>query len=250
MLLLDNISFSYPHQKCLIEHMDLKIKKGESVGLVGCNGAGKSTLLALICGLQLPKSGVISFDGITLKKDTLAEIRKNIGLVFQNPDDQLFMPSVYEDVVFGPRNYGCTEEKADQYACEAMERMGILHLKNCAPYNLSGGEKRSAAIATVLSMQPKMLLFDEPTAFLDPGAVRNFEETLRSLDLSYVIASHDLDFILNVCSRVLVMKNGAFVADGKAEEILQDENLLTDVGLELPISFRRCKKCSYDFSLI
>ena len=180
-----------------------------------------------------------------LKKETLPEIRKKVGLVFQNPDDQLFMPNILEDVAFGPKNYGMQEKEAKAKAMETLKRMEIASLAERPPYRLSGGEKRSAAIATVLAMDPSVILFDEPSAFLDPRAARNFEKTVIQLPVTYIIASHDLDLILRTCTRVLIMKKGVVLADGKPNQLLNDEKLLADVNLELPESYRRCRECPY-----
>lgn len=247
MLKLNQVSFSYPNGSTIIKDINLHISPGEKVGLVGCNGAGKSTLLSLICGINLPTRGEIQVGGISLKKETLPEIRKAVGMVFQNPDDQLFMPNILEDVAFGPKNYGLSEAEAKEKAKNALETMGILHLGERPPYRLSGGEKRSAAIATVLAMEPSVILFDEPSAFLDPRATKNFEIMVNHLDMAYVIASHDLDLILNTCQRVIIMSEGTIVADGDPEQLFKDETLLIDAGLELPTSFCRCKACCYEY---
>ena len=245
MITLKNVSFSYPNSEPVLNRFDLHIEKSEKVGLVGCNGAGKSTLLSLICGIHLPEEGTIRIDDTMLKKETLPEIRKKVGLVFQNPDDQLFMPNILEDVAFGPKNYGMQEKEAKAKAMETLKRMEIASLAERPPYRLSGGEKRSAAIATVLAMDPSVILFDEPSAFLDPRAARNFEKTVIQLPVTYIIASHDLDLSRRTCTRVLIMKKGVVLADGKPNQLLNDEKLLADVNLELPESYRRCRECPY-----
>ncbi|MDO4541935.1 MAG: ABC transporter ATP-binding protein [Bacillota bacterium] len=247
MLELNNISFSYPSGTNVIKKLSLSVASGESVGLVGCNGAGKSTLLSLICGLNFVDQGEIIVNNIAVKKETLPEIRKAVGMVFQNPDDQLFMPNILEDVMFGPCNYGLNPDLAREKAEKALDAMSIPDLAERPPYRLSGGERRSAAIATVMVMEPSLILLDEPTAFLDPRSVKNFEAMVNKLDIAYLIASHDLDLILNTCRRVIIMDNGSIVADGEPELLLKDEKLLFEAGLELPASFYRCKTCMHQY---
>ncbi len=245
MISIEHLNFSYPHSKPVLRDINLKWEDTERIGLCGCNGAGKSTLLSLLAGINLPNSGSVTINDIELKKENLNKIRKAMGLVFQNPDDQLFMPNVLEDVAFGPKNYGMSEEDAKAKAMEALTQMGIADLAERPPYRLSGGEKRSAAIASILSMEPSFILFDEPSAFLDPGAKKNFEETVNRLSVGYLIASHDLDVILRTCDRVLVLNKGTVIADGDPNVLLHDEDTLNKAGLQLPESFLRCANCEY-----
>ena len=246
MIELKDVSFAYPNCEPVLDGLSLNIDTGEHIGLVGCNGAGKSTLLSLLSGINLPAGGSVSVNGHQVIKDNLTEIRRTVGMVFQNPDDQLFMPNILEDVMFGPKNYGLSQEEAKAKAEEALERMGVLHLKDRPPYKCSGGEKRSCAIATVLAMDPSYILFDEPSAFLDPKATSNFEKTVNKLDVGYIIASHDLDLILRTCKRVLIMHKGKIIADGNPDKLLRDEELLDKAGLELPASYSNCKYCPHN----
>ena len=164
-------------------------------------------------------------------------------MVFQNPDDQLFMTSVYEDVAFGPRNYKLQEEEVDLRVKEALELVGISHLYNRAPFKLSGGEKRCAAIATVLSMKPDILIMDEPTSALDPKSRRNLINILNSFKHTKIITSHDLDMVLDTCKRIIVVNDGKVIADGSVDKILTDRELLESCGLEVPLSMQRCLRC-------
>ncbi len=245
MLRLEHVRFAYPNSEPIIKDLSLAVAPRERVGLVGCNGAGKSTLLSILCGINLPTAGTVVIDGTELGKGTLPRIRKTVGMVFQNPDDQLFMPNVLEDVAFGPKNYGLSEAEAKEKAMTALKRMGIEALADRPPYRLSGGETRSAAIASILSMDPSFILFDEPSAFLDPGAKKNFEATVHGLDVGFLIASHDLDVILRTCERVLILKKGDLIADGDPNVLLKDESILAEAGLELPESYRYCRECPH-----
>lgn len=242
---VSNIYFSYPDGHKAIEDISFKIQIGESVGLIGHNGAGKSTLLSLLVGLNDLKSGQIKvFDDI-LNKKNLIKIRKQIGFLFQDPDDQLFMTTVYDDVAFGPRNYNISDEEVKKKVEDALRTVGIYHLKDKAPYKLSGGEKRLVSIASILSLEPEILLMDEPTTALDPKSRRRFINLINNLSQTKLIASHDLDMILETCTRVLVMKNGKIIKDGKTEDILFDNQLLESCDLELPLSIQKCQNCKY-----
>lgn len=243
MIEISHVSFQYPNGKEALHDINFTIKDGQAVGLVGCNGAGKSTLLSLLCGINLVSAGEIKINDVVIKKDTLKTIRRDVGMVFQNPDEQLFMPNIGEDIAFGPRNYGLSEEEVEKRVRNALEKLEIGDLRDRPPYRLSGGEKRSAAIATVIAMEPSFILFDEPTAFLDPKATKTFQRIALELSTPFLIASHDLDVILNICDRVIILKNGEIVADGEPYDLLCDETLMYRAGLELPVSFSRCKHC-------
>ncbi|MEZ0537859.1 energy-coupling factor ABC transporter ATP-binding protein [Caldicellulosiruptoraceae bacterium PP1] len=241
---VSNIFFTYPDGHKAIDDISFEIQKGESVGLIGHNGAGKSTLLSLLVGLNDLKDGQIKIFDDILNKQSLIKIRKQIGFLFQDPDDQLFMTTVYDDVAFGPVNYGFSEDEVDKKVQDALKTVGIYHLKDKAPYKLSGGEKRLAAIASILSLEPQILLMDEPTTALDPKSRRRFINIINNLPQTKLIASHDLDMILETCSRVLVMRNGKIIKDGKTEEILYDKQLLESCDLELPLSIQKCQNCN------
>ena len=222
MLEIKNLNYSYPDGKKALKDINIKIYDNETIGIVGANGAGKSTLIKTIVGIFLTDQGEIIVDGEKVTKKTLNSIRKKVGVVFQNPDDQLFMNKVYDDIAFGPRNYKLTEEKVKEKVEKVMKELNIEKLKDRSPNNLSGGEKRKVAIATVLSMEPSIILFDEPTSFLDPKGKRILIETLKGINTTKIIATHDLDMVKDNCKRVIVFKEGQVVADGKPKEILNN----------------------------
>ncbi len=234
MIELQNVSFAYEAEKPVLRDVSFRIGDGEAVGLIGANGAGKSTVMKLMLGL-LSGEGTILVDGIPVEKRTLAQIRRKLGFVLQNSDDQMFMPTVYEDMIFAPLNYGLSREEAERRADAALERLGLQALKHRHNHRLSGGEKRMAAIATILAMEPDAVLMDEPSAALDPRNRRLVIDTIRELDKTRFIASHDLDMILDTCSRVVLLSGGTVAADGPAREILRDKKLLEENGLELPL---------------
>jgi len=230
MLSVKDVSVAYADGKQAVHRMSFQIAPRECVALIGANGAGKTTALLAMVGVLAATAGEIAVDGLALNKKNKADFRTRVGFVFQNPDDQLFMPSVFEDVAFGPRSFGCREDEVKARVHAVLERLNIRHLGNRSPQKLSGGEKRLAAIATVLSMEPDYLLFDEPTAFLDPRARRNLQKIIAQLPQGKLIATHDLSFAAVVCSRVLILKDGEGVADGGID-CLKDEGLLEAAGL-------------------
>jgi len=238
-----DLTFSYPDGTPALDSVTFEITHGESVAIVGANGAGKSTLLMHLNGFLWPTSGTVEIGDIPVTKGTLDGIRKTVGMVFQDPDDQLFMPTVYEDVAFGPVNLGLPAEEIDVRVTSALERVDILKLKDRPPYRLSGGEKRAAAIATVLAMWPNVLVMDEPTSNLDPRARRRLIELLGTFEHTKMIATHDLDLALELCDRTIVMSDGRIVADGPTREIFGDDGLLDAAGLERPLSMRVCPVC-------
>ena len=228
MLNIHEITVTYPDKTKAIDSVTFSLGKSENIALIGENGAGKTTLLLTIVGIIEPLNGTISVCDTALNKKNVKEIRKKIGLVFQNPDDQLFMPRIYDDVAFGCRNYGLTESEVIVEATLAL--LGISHLRCRSSLNLSGGEKRMAAIATVLAMEPSILMFDEPTAFLDPKAKRMLAGVLRELNHPKIIATHDMAFAAEVCNRVIILKDGRIAADG-GMSILEDKAFLQKCGL-------------------
>ena len=238
-----NLHFSYPDGQVAVKNMSFTIHHGEAVGIIGANGAGKSTLLMLLMGVLFPKEGEVLVGDVHVTKKTLPMIRQRLGMVFQDPEDQLFMTTVYDDVAFGPRNYKLDEREVESRVLEALEMVGIPHLKDRAPFKISGGEKRAAAIASVLSMHPDVLIMDEPTAALDPKARRKLISLLKSFEHTKLITSHDLDMVLETCTRVIVIKNGEIVADGASDKILTDAELLDSCGLEIPLSLQKCPIC-------
>lgn len=238
-----NVYFSYPDGHEAVKNVSFTIHHGESVGIIGANGAGKSTLLMLMMGLIFPDSGEVLVGDVHVTKKTLPMIRQRLGMVFQDPNDQLFMTTVYDDVAFGPRNYKLDEKEVECRVASALDLVGISHLKDRAPFKLSGGEKRAASIACVLSMQPDVLIMDEPTSGLDQKSRRRVINFLKSFEHTKIITSHDLDMVFDTCKRIIVIKEGKISADGTAAEILTNIELLDSCGLELPLSFQNCPVC-------
>ncbi|MBO5573867.1 MAG: energy-coupling factor ABC transporter ATP-binding protein [Clostridium sp.] len=240
MLEYEHVSFSYEPGKEILKDVTFRIGKGETVGLIGENGAGKSTVMKLALGL-LSGTGRVLAGGMEVRKENLAQIRKMTGFVLQNSDNQMFMPTVYEDMMFGPLNYMVSRKEAEEQVDEVLGRLGLSELKHRHNHKLSGGEKRMAAIATILAMQPEVILMDEPTSALDPYNRRLVINIIRELPQTKLISSHDLDMILDTCSRVILLSKGRVVCDGPAEEVLRDRELLEAHHLELPLSLSgRC----------
>lgn len=233
MLVFENVSYQYPGGHGL-KNVSFSIGAGEQVGLIGANGAGKSTLMKLALGLLTPTAGKIYVDGAELTAKNLPEVRKSLGYVLQDSDNQMFMPKVIDDMVFGPMNYGKSREQAEETAREITRDLGVEFLLERHNHRISGGEKRMAAIATILAMEPKVMLMDEPSAALDPKNRRRVINTLNRLPQTKLIASHDLDMILETCDRVLLLSHGTLLADGKAGQILRNREMLERCGLELP----------------
>lgn len=240
MIEFQNVSFSYGDVP-VVENLSFTIQKGETVGLIGANGAGKSTIMKLMLGL-LSGSGEIQVDGLPVCRDNLAEIRKKIGFVLQDSDNQMFMPTVYEDMIFGPRNYGLSKEETEKRVDTVLTQLGLQDLKHRHNHKISGGEKRMAAIATILAMEPEMILMDEPSTALDPVNRRTVINTINRLPQTKLIASHDLDMILDTCQRVILLSHGTIVADGDAETILRGKALLEANRMELPFCLQGYKK--------
>ena len=241
MIEFQNVSFSYGDVP-VVENLSFTIQKGETVGLIGANGAGKSTIMKLMLGL-LSGSGEIQVDGLPVCRDHLVEIRKKIGFVLQDSDNQMFMPTVYEDMIFGPRNYGLSKEETERRVDDVLKRLGLQALKYRHNHKISGGEKRMAAIATILAMEPEVILMDEPSTALDPVNRRMVINTIRQLPQTMLIASHDLDMILDTCQREILLSQGTIAADDDAERILRNRELLEANRMELPrcLQSPRCK---------
>lgn len=236
---LEDVSFEYEKSRKILDHISFTAHEHDSIGLVGANGVGKSTLLKLLVGLNLNYSGSIRVEEIPVEKDTLPKIRERIGYVFQDSDNQLFMPTVYEDIAFAPRNYGLSESEVQRRVLQALDAVHITFLKDKPIYKLSGGEKKLVSIATILSMTPDIILMDEPSIALDPKNRRNLIHILNQFDHLKIIASHDLDLILDTCNRTILLSNGRIAADGDTSAILTDRNLLEENGLELPLCLQR-----------
>lgn len=219
-LKFDNVSFSYPDNFEVLKNISFTIEHGEKVAILGNNGAGKSTLLMHMNGLLLPSKGEINIGGIKICKQTLPLVRQSVGMVFQNADDQLFMPTVYDDVAFGPLNMKLPPDVVDNQVKTALESVNAYHLKNRACHQLSGGQKRIVAIATVLSMQPNILVMDEPSANLDLTSRRNLINIIKSFTHTCVIATHDLDLAIELCDRAILMENGTIKDDSSTKDII------------------------------
>ena len=235
MIEFENVSFSYEDGRPVLQELSFSIARGESVGLIGANGAGKTTVMKILLGL-LPCQGRVLVDGLDVSRKNLSEVRRKLGFVLQNSDNQMFMPTVYDDMLFGPLNYGLSRQEAEARVDAVLEKLGLRELGHRYNHKISGGEKRMAAIATVLAMEPEAILIDEPTSALDPCNRRLVIRTIRQLPQTKVITSHDLDMILDACDRVILLSGGRIVADGPAEVILRDRALLEANRMELPLS--------------
>lgn len=227
----NNVSFRYANGVEALHNVSFHIGHGEKVALLGMNGAGKSTLLQLTDGLLLPSEGTVNVGGIPVTKKTLSHVRQAVGIVFQNPDDQLFMPTVEEDVAFGPMNMKLPREEVDQRVRKALEAVGCADLAKRSPMQLSGGQKRRVAIATVLSMEPSILVLDEPTSNLDWGARESVAKMIDNFMHTCLIASHDLALVKKICRRALVLAGGEIKADCSIEEAFGDDRILSFTGL-------------------
>ena len=231
---IENVSFAYEQGTEILSQITLHAAEGDSIGLIGANGVGKSTLLKLLVGLYLNFEGSIRIEDVPVEKSTLPLIRSRTGYVFQDSDSQLFMTTAYEDVAFAPRNYGLPENEVQKRVKQALCMADIEHLRDKQIYKMSGGEKKLVSIATILSMTPDIILMDEPSIALDPRNRRNLIRILNSFGHLKIIASHDLDLILDTCERTVLMSGGKIIRDGPTKEILTDKELLEANGLELP----------------
>ena len=238
---VEQVSFGYEKGRPILKDLSFHGAETDSIGLIGANGVGKSTFLKLLVGLNTEFEGSIRVEHIPVEKETLAQIRSKIGYVFQDSDSQLFLTTAYEDIAFAPRNYGLPEAEVDRRVEQALRLTGIEHLKEKQIYKMSGGEKKLVSIATILSMTPDIILMDEPSIALDPRNRRNLIRILNSFEHLKIIASHDLDLILDTCRRTVLMTDGRIVCDGPTEEILNDKELLEENGLELPLSLQRIR---------
>lgn len=236
---IKHLTFSYNQRNEILKDINIQAGENENIGLIGANGVGKSTLLKLLVGLQTDYQGDILLNGRSVKEEGPSEIRRQTGYVFQDSDSQLFMSTVYEDVAFAPRNYGYSEEEVKIRSMEALKKVDMEEQKDAQIYRMSGGQKKLVSIATILSMDPHIILLDEPSVALDPKNRRNLIHILKELNGLKIIASHDLDFIYDTCERTLLMADGEIIKDAETEDILKDRELLEHHGLELPLSFSR-----------
>jgi len=233
-----DLAFAYPDGTEALRGVSFRITHGECVAVIGGNGAGKSTLLQHLNGYLMPERGDVRVGDFSLTRETAPMVRRSVGMVFQDPDDQLFMPTVFDDVAFGPLNIGLSAGEVEERAMAALERVGMAHLRGRPPYKLSAGEKRAVAIATVLSGLPDVLVMDEPSSNLDPRGRRRLIELLRTFEHTRIIATHDLELVVEICPRVILLDHGQVMADGATVEILGDEALMLRHGLEKPHSLR------------
>jgi cobalt/nickel transport system ATP-binding protein len=238
---IKNLSYNYPDGTQALTNINLAIKANERVALIGANGSGKSTLQLHLNGIILPQEGEIIIGELPVKTEHLQKIRNFVGLVFQNPDNQLFMPTVWEDVAFGPMNLGLRDQALTDRVASSMMAVNIdpNQYGKRSTENLSGGEKKRVAIAGVLAMQPQVLVFDEPSAQLDPRSRRQLIELLQTLPLTQLIATHDLDMALELCDRTIILSKGEIVFDGSTEQALSDPDFLAMHALESPLCYSR-----------
>jgi cobalt/nickel transport system ATP-binding protein len=240
----EDVHYAYPDGTDGLSGVSFRITHGESVALVGANGAGKSTLLMHLNGCLSPTKGVVHVGDFPVTKKTAAAIRRTVGMVFQDSDDQLFMPTVFEDVAFGPMNLGLTGDELDAVVIGALRRVDAEHLKDRPPFKLSVGEKRRVAIAAVLAMSPDILVMDEPSSSLDPRSRRELIELLQTFEHTKIIATHDLDMAMELCPRAIVLGRGKVLADGPIREVFGDEDLMSRSRLEKPLSMQNCPRCN------
>lgn len=231
------LHYTYPDGHMALDGIDLDVAPGERVALLGPNGAGKTTLMLHLNGVLSASSGTIEIGGTALSRNTLRDIRRRVGLVFQDPDDQLFMPTLAQDVAFGPANFGVEGPALQERVRRALDVVSMTELADRSPAHMSGGQRRRAALATVLACEPDVLVLDEPSANLDPVARRELAETLAGLDATMLIVTHDLPYAAQLCDRAIVMDHGVVVADGPTADVLADAELLAAHRLELPWGF-------------
>jgi cobalt/nickel transport system ATP-binding protein len=240
---VEGLAYHYPDGTEALRGISFRVEPSEAVALVGANGAGKSTLLQHMNGTLLPGGGRLSIYGLPVTSANLRAVRQKVGMVFQDPDDQLFMPTVAEDVAFGPQNLGFSGEALEIRVKGALAAVEALALAPKPPYRLSAGEKRRVAIATALAMEPAVLVLDEPTAGLDPRSRRHLLRLLQVFEHTKLIATHDLDLVLDLCPRTLVIHEGRIMADGPTREIFMNDALLATCHLERPLSLQGCPVC-------
>ena len=233
------LAFAYPDGHQALFGVNLTIARGERVALLGPNGAGKTTLVMHMNGILQAGLGEVVIAGMKVDsdKDTLKEIRSRVGIVFQDPDDQLFMPSVFEDVAFGPKNLGLEDSEIEKRVHDALLEVGMLEFKDRAPHHLSFGQRRRVALATVLVMKPEILILDEPSSNLDPASRRELSEILKKLDITLLMVTHDLPYALELCERSVILSGGVIAADGNTLDVLTNQDLMAQHRLELPFGF-------------
>jgi len=236
-LAVRELAFAYPDGHQALYGVDLTLQPRERVALLGPNGAGKTTLVMHLNGILEPGHGTVEVAGLPVVPDNYQEVRRRVGIVFQDPDDQLFMPTVREDVAFGPANLGLRGAELDARVDEALDSVGMLDFRDRPPHHLSFGQRRRVAVATVLAMRPEILVLDEPSSNLDPASRRELAEILLRLEISTLMVTHDLPYALELCPRAVILAEGSIVADGATRDVLCDEDLLRQHRLELPFGF-------------
>ena len=234
---INNLAFSYPAGTKALNDLSFKVVEKERVAILGPNGAGKTTMVMHLNGINDIQSGTISIGNEKINTANLKKVRKNVGIVFQDPDQQLFMPSVYEDVIFGPKNFGFSEEEIEKNSTEALVKVGMYDYKEKAPHHLSLGQKRKVAIATVLASNPKIVIFDEPSSNLDPSSRRELIDIIKSLDATVLLVTHDIPLALELCPRTIVLKEGSLLCDMETNEFLINDLLMREARVELPFGF-------------
>ncbi|HEY0772928.1 MAG TPA: ABC transporter ATP-binding protein [Nocardioidaceae bacterium] len=234
---VQGLAYAYPDGHQALYGVDLHVHQGERVALLGPNGAGKTTLVLHLNGILTAGAGAVSVSGLPVSKQNLQEIRRRVGVVFQDPDDQLFMPTVRDDVAFGPRNLGMRGAALDESVMDALDRVGMADFADRPPHHLSFGQRRRVAVATVLAMEPEILVLDEPSSNLDPASRRELADILRGLDVTVLMVTHDLPYAFELCPRSVVLSDGVIVADGSTYDVLTDEDLMARHRLELPFGF-------------
>ena len=236
-LSVNNISFEYPDGFKALENINLSLSKGERLAVLGPNGAGKTTLILHLNGILGDLNGQITLNNKSFSEENISKIRKTVGLVFQDPDDQLFMPTVLEDVMFGPKNFGFSDELVKKNSMKALEQVKMLQFIDKPPHHLSFGQKRKVAIASVLASEPELLVLDEPSSNLDPASRRELIDILKNLDVSIILVTHDLPMALEICNRSVILNNGKITANDETYKILKNEKVMADNRLELPFGF-------------
>jgi cobalt/nickel transport system ATP-binding protein len=231
------LAFAYPDGQQALFGVDLHVHRGERVALLGPNGAGKTTLVLHLNGIFTAGAGKVVVSGLPVAKSNLQEIRRRVGIVFQDPDDQLFLGSVRQDVAFGPANLGLKGAALEQRVMTALDQVGMADFADRPPHHLSFGQRRRVAVATVLAMEPEILVLDEPSSNLDPASRRELADILRGLDVTLLMVTHDLSYALELCPRSVVLSDGVVVADGRTFDVLTDGPLMAAHRLELPWGF-------------
>ncbi len=234
---VNGLAFAYPDGHQALFGVDLHVHRGERVALLGPNGAGKTTLVLHLNGILVAGAGSVAVSGLPVTKDNIPEIRRRVGIVFQDPDDQLFMGTVRQDVGFGPANLGLKGDELEACVMRALEQVGMAEYADRPPHHLSFGQRRRVAVATVLAMEPEILVLDEPSSNLDPASRRELADILRSLDVTLLMVTHDLPYALELCPRSVVLSDGNVVADGSTYDVLTDDSLMRAHRLELPFGF-------------